>query len=158
MPLTINHDNSCVYHEYCMVHLYEWYMLFLYICQIREVLVVLSTFYLMFYKLISPKTNKHGVLLHIKKYTLVCISPSFGKVHPSVDNKIFLTFLLVANGNTLASGAMVTHSPPVSGVGCSSLGPYVGKLVVTYRWSAVYSPEPSPTVCTSFLCPQIYPL
>ena len=35
-----------------------------------------------------------------------------------------------------------------------SPGPYVGKLVVAYRWSAVYSTEPGPTVCTGFLCPQ----
>ena len=31
---------------------------------------------------------------------------------------------------------------PTSEVGGSNLGPYVGKLVVAYRWSAVYSTEP----------------
>ena len=28
----------------------------------------------------------------------------------------------------------------------------MGKLVVSYWWSAVYSTEPGPTVCTGFLC------
>ena len=32
----------------------------------------------------------------------------------------------------------------------------VGKLVVAYRWSAVYSTEPWPTVCIEFSCPQNY--
>ena len=36
-------------------------------------------------------------------------------------------------------GAVVTHSPPTSKVGSSNPGLYVGKLVVAYRWSAVYS-------------------
>ena len=40
------------------------------------------------------------------------------------------------------SGAMVTHLPPTSEVDSSNHGPYVGKLVVAYRWSAVYSAEP----------------
>ena len=39
-------------------------------------------------------------------------------------------------------GAEVTHLPPTSEVGGSNPGPYVGKLVVAYRWSAVYSTEP----------------
>ena len=53
--------------------------------------------------------------------------------------------------------AVVTHSPPTSEVSGSNFGPYVGKLVVAYWWSAVYSTEPLPTVCTRFLCPQNYP-
>ena len=53
---------------------------------------------------------------------------------------------------------MVTHWPPTSEVSGSNLGPYVGKFVVAYRWSAIYSTEPGPTVCTGFLCPQNYPL
>ena len=40
-----------------------------------------------------------------------------------------------------------------SEVSGSDPGPYVGKLVVTYRWSAVYSTKPSPTVCIRF-CPK----
>ena len=40
------------------------------------------------------------------------------------------------------SGAVVTHSPPTSEVSGSNPGPYVGKLAVAYRWSAVYSTEP----------------
>ena len=44
-----------------------------------------------------------------------------------------------------------------SEVGSSNPKPYVGKLVVAYRWSAVYSTEPWPTVCPGFLSPQIYP-
>ena len=39
-------------------------------------------------------------------------------------------------------GKVVTHSTPPSEVGGSNTGPYVGKLVVAYRWSAVYSTEP----------------
>ena len=39
-------------------------------------------------------------------------------------------------------GTLVTHSPPTSEVGGSNPGPYVGKLVVAYRWLAVYSTEP----------------
>ena len=34
-------------------------------------------------------------------------------------------------------GAVVTHLPPTSEVGGSNPGPYVGKLVVAYRWSEV---------------------
>ena len=34
----------------------------------------------------------------------------------------------------------------------------MGKLVVAYRWSTVYSTEPWPTVCNGFLCRQNYPL
>ena len=35
-----------------------------------------------------------------------------------------------------------TGLPPRSEVSGSSPGPYVGKLVVAYQWSAVYSTEP----------------
>ena len=38
-------------------------------------------------------------------------------------------------------GAVVTHSHPTSEVSRSNPGPYVGKLVVADRWSAVYSTE-----------------
>ena len=34
-------------------------------------------------------------------------------------------------------GAVVTHLSPTSEVGGSNPGPYVGKLVVSYRWLAV---------------------
>ena len=37
---------------------------------------------------------------------------------------------------------MVTHLPLTSEVGGLSPGSYVGKLVVVYIWSAVYSTEP----------------
>ena len=36
-------------------------------------------------------------------------------------------------------GTLVTHSPPTSEVGGSNPEPYVGKMVVSYQWSAVYS-------------------
>ena len=39
-------------------------------------------------------------------------------------------------------GAVVTHSPPTSEVSGSNPRPYLGNLVVAYRWSAVYSIEP----------------
>ena len=39
-------------------------------------------------------------------------------------------------------GAVVTHSPSTSEVSSSNPGPYVVKLVVAYRWWAVYSTEP----------------
>ena len=50
---------------------------------------------------------------------------------------------------------MVTLSPPSSeaGVRFTAL-PQVGKLVEACCWSAVYSTEPLPTVCTGFLCPS----
>ena len=32
--------------------------------------------------------------------------------------------------------------PPTSEVGGSNPGPYVGKLIIAYRWSAVYYTEP----------------
>ena len=44
---------------------------------------------------------------------------------------------------------MVIHSRPNSEVSGSNPGPYKGKLLVAYRWSAIYSTEPSPTICTS---------
>ena len=45
---------------------------------------------------------------------------------------------------------------PTSEVGGSNPGSYVGKLVVAYQRSAVYSTELWPTVCTGFLCPINY--
>ena len=37
---------------------------------------------------------------------------------------------------------METQSTPISEVGDSNPRPYVEKLVVAYRWSAVYSTKP----------------
>ena len=54
-------------------------------------------------------------------------------------------------------GAVVTHFPPTSEFAGSKPGPYVGKLEVAYRWSAVCSTETWPTVCTGFLYPKNYP-
>ena len=45
----------------------------------------------------------------------------------------------------------------VSQVNGSNPKPYVGKMAVSYRRSAVYSTELWPTVSTGFLCPQNYP-
>ena len=39
-------------------------------------------------------------------------------------------------------GVVATQSPPTSGVCGSNPGPYMGKLIVADRWSAVYSTEP----------------
>ena len=39
-------------------------------------------------------------------------------------------------------GAVVTHWPATSEVCCPNPRPYVGKLVVAYRLSTVYSTEP----------------
>ena len=36
-------------------------------------------------------------------------------------------------------GTVVTHSPPTPEVSGSNPIPYVGKLVVAYRWAVVYS-------------------
>ena len=55
-------------------------------------------------------------------------------------------------------GAVVTHSPPSSEVGGLNPVPYMGKFIVAHRWSAFYSTEPWPTVCTGFLCPQKLPI
>ena len=38
-------------------------------------------------------------------------------------------------------GTVVTRSPPIK-VGSSNSEPYVGEMIVSYRWSAVYSTEP----------------
>ena len=54
-------------------------------------------------------------------------------------------------------GAVVKHLPPTSEVSGSNPETYVGKLVVAYRWSAVYSTEPWSTVCSGSLSPQNYP-
>ena len=55
-------------------------------------------------------------------------------------------------------GRGVTLSPPTSEARVWILAwPQVGKLVVAYHWSAVYSTEPWCTVCTGFLCPSNYP-
>ena len=40
------------------------------------------------------------------------------------------------------NGAVVTHSPLTSDFVGSNPGPYVGKLVIAYQWSAVCSTEP----------------
>ena len=63
----------------------------------------------------------------------------------------------IRDGAETRSSEVVTHLPPTSEVSGSNPGPYVGKLVVTYQWSTVYSAEPLPTVWTGFLCPQNYP-
>ena len=56
-------------------------------------------------------------------------------------------------------GRVVTLSPPTSEARVRfPTQPQVGKLVVAYRWLAVYSTEPLGTVCTGFLCPYNYPL
>ena len=39
-------------------------------------------------------------------------------------------------------GAVIKHTPPISKVGGSNPEPYVGNMVISYRWSAVYSTEP----------------
>ena len=39
-------------------------------------------------------------------------------------------------------GELATHLSPTSEVGGSNPGPYVGKLVAVYLWSAVSSTEP----------------
>ena len=57
------------------------------------------------------------------------------------------------NGN---GGSVIIHSPPVSEVGSSNPGPYVGKVVVAYQWPGVYSKELGPTIYTGFICSQDY--
>ena len=42
---------------------------------------------------------------------------------------------------TITGTAVVTHSPPTSEVRGSNPEPYVGKVVASYRWSAVYTTE-----------------
>ena len=39
-------------------------------------------------------------------------------------------------------GAVVTLSPPTSDVSGLNPGPYVGKLIVSSKWSVDYSTEP----------------
>ena len=47
------------------------------------------------------------------------------------------TFSMICHG-----GVVVTQFPPISEVGSSNPKPYVGQLVVAYRWSAIYSTQP----------------
>ena len=55
------------------------------------------------------------------------------------SNQLSINILLRLPGHC---GAMVIHSPPTSEVGSSNPEPYVRKMLVSYRWSAVYSTEP----------------
>ena len=48
-------------------------------------------------------------------------------------------FYLISRGGQ--GGTVITHSPPTSEVGGSNPEPYVGKMLVSYRWLAVYSTE-----------------
>ena len=57
----------------------------------------------------------------------------------SYENPVVKCQTLQSGGH---SDTVVTYSPPTSGVCSSNPGPYVGKLVVAYRWTAVYSTEP----------------
>ena len=55
-------------------------------------------------------------------------------------------------------GRVVTLSPPTSEAWVwFPAWPQVGKLVVAWRWSSVYSTEPYQTVRAGFLCPSNYP-
>ena len=58
-------------------------------------------------------------------------------------------------GPRRCSGA---HCPPTSEACNWNPRPYVAKMVVSYWWSAVYSIDPWPTVCTGFLCLSWYEL
>ena len=40
------------------------------------------------------------------------------------------------------AGTVVTHLPPTSEVGTPNSEPYLGKMVVSYQWSALYKTEP----------------
>ena len=68
-------------------------------------------------------------------------SESCNKVHSPFDPPTLTVFTQVNRGGQ--GGRVVTLSPPTSEAGVRSLSqPEVGKLVVAYRWSAVYSTEP----------------
>ena len=43
--------------------------------------------------------------------------------------------------NRVQGGAVVAPSPPTSEVVGANFEPYMGKMVVSYRWLAVYSTE-----------------
>ena len=67
-----------------------------------------------------------------------------------VITKLSLVFWDLGGGH---GGRVVTLSPPTS-----EAGVWVGKLVVSCHWSAVYSTQnPRETVCTGILCPSNYP-
>ena len=81
-------------------------------------------------------------------------------IWPQVDKDMLWGNILLASHIFMGGhgGRVVTLSPPTSDVGVRFPGlPQVGKLVVACHWSAVYSTEPWPTVCTDFLCPSNYP-
>ena len=52
---------------------------------------------------------------------------------------VFVEMLYQPSGH---GGPVVTHLPPTSKVGSSNPGPFGGKSVVAYQWSAVYITEP----------------
>ena len=92
---------------------------------------------------VSKSINDNYCVLNVagvKNY--VHVSGKKQDLNPStVANKSETVFLHVNSWGH--GGRVVTLSPPTSEAGVRSPSrPYVGKLVVACRWSAVYSTEP----------------
>ena len=72
----------------------------------------------------------------------------------SIDISVCLNIHYVSDNMSGGQGvAVVTDSPATSEVGSFNPKPDVENMVVSYRWLAIYSTEPWPTVCSGFLCP-----
>ena len=68
---------------------------------------------------------------------IVYSAESYTNSYVLVSSVSFLQLPIRVHG-----GTVLTHSPPTSEVGGSNPGPYVGKLVIAYQWSALYRTEP----------------
>ena len=93
-------------------------------------------------------------ILHHKNFSCEMVSIEFVVCVPN-DCKLQSLILTSASSFGFKRGhgdAVVTHSPPTCEVCGSNPEHYVGKMVVSYQWSAVYSTEPWPTPSTGFLC------
>ena len=64
------------------------------------------------------------------------------ELQSKVEKLVWLYLITSLRDRRGHGDAVVTHSPPTSEVGGSNPESYVGKLVVAYQWSAVYSREP----------------
>ena len=85
---------------------------------------------------LSPLTSEAGFRFpaqpHVGKLVVACRYSVESNIKPQINK-----FLCRSHGVSV-----VTHLPPTSEVSSSNPRPYVGNLVVAYRWSAVYSTEP----------------
>ena len=91
-------------------------------------------------------------MLIVISYLFICYSSIIETVPITLPFKLTISLMLIDRSIELFlyvnkkgghGGRVVTLSPPTSEIGVQfSAPPQVGKLVVAYRWSVVYSTEP----------------